>query len=42
MEKQVDLLQGMLDILILEAISLGPLNGYGVLLGIQRFREECT
>jgi PadR family transcriptional regulator PadR len=27
--KQVDLLQGTLAILILKAVSLGPLHGYG-------------
>lgn len=31
MPKQVDLLQGTLDMLILKAVSLGPLHGYGVL-----------
>ena len=35
MGKQVDLLQGTLDMLILKAVSLGPLHGYGVLLRIQ-------
>jgi PadR family transcriptional regulator, regulatory protein PadR len=34
MGKQVDLLQGTLEILILKAISLGPLHGYGMLLRI--------
>ena len=31
-----DLLQGTLDMLILKALSLGPLHGYGV---IQRLRQ---
>jgi PadR family transcriptional regulator, regulatory protein PadR len=31
MDKQLDLLQGTLDMLILKAISLGPLHGYGIL-----------
>lgn len=35
-KKQVDLLQGTLDLLILKAVSLGPLHGYGVLLRIQQ------
>jgi PadR family transcriptional regulator, regulatory protein PadR len=35
-DKQVDLLQGTLDVLILKAISLGPLHGYGILLRIQQ------
>ena len=36
MGKQIDLLQGTLDMLILKAVSLGPLHGYGVLLRIQQ------
>ncbi len=32
MDKQLDLLQGTLDMLILKAVSLGPLHGYGILL----------
>jgi len=36
MPKPVDLLQGTLDMLILKAVSLGPLLGYGVLLRIQQ------
>ena len=36
MDKQVDLLQGTLDMLILKAVSLGPLHGYGVLLRIEQ------
>jgi|SRR5690348_7859271 transcriptional regulator len=36
MGKQLDLLQGTLDMLILKAVSLGPLHGYGVLLRIQQ------
>ena len=35
MGKAIDLLQGTLDMLILKAVSLGPLHGYGVLLRIQ-------
>jgi transcriptional regulator len=34
--KQLDLVQGTLDMLILKAVSLGPLHGYGVLLRIQQ------
>jgi PadR family transcriptional regulator PadR len=34
MAKHLDLLQGTLDMLILKAVSLGPLHGYGVLLRI--------
>ncbi len=36
MTKQLELLQGTLDMLILKAVSLGPLHGYGVLLRIQQ------
>ena len=32
----IDLLQGTLDMLVLKAVSLGPLHGYGVLLRIQQ------
>jgi PadR family transcriptional regulator, regulatory protein PadR len=35
-DRQMDLLQGTLDMLILKAVSLGPLHGYGVLLRIQQ------
>lgn len=34
MAEQVQLLPGTLDLLILKAVSLGPLHGYGVLLRI--------
>ena len=40
MGKQVDLLQGTLEILILKAISLGPLHGYGMLLRIQQISGD--
>jgi transcriptional regulator len=35
-QHKADLLQGTLDMLILKALSLGPLHGYGV---IQRIRQ---
>ena len=35
-KNKADLLQGTLDMLILKALSLGPLHGYGV---IQRIRQ---
>jgi PadR family transcriptional regulator len=41
MDKQLDLLQGTLDMLILKAVSLGPLHGYGVLLRIQQISGNC-
>lgn len=40
MAKQVDLMQGTLDLLILKAVSLGKLHGYGVLLRIQQISGE--
>ena len=40
MGKRFDLLQGTLDMLILKAVSLGPLHGYGVLLRIQQISGE--
>jgi PadR family transcriptional regulator PadR len=39
-DKQQDLLQGTLDLLILKAVSLGALHGYGVLLRIQQISGE--
>jgi PadR family transcriptional regulator, regulatory protein PadR len=39
-DRQTDLLQGTLDMLILKAVSLGPLHGYGVLLRIQQISGE--
>lgn len=36
MPKQAELLPGTLDLLILKAVSLGPLHGYGILLRIQQ------
>jgi PadR family transcriptional regulator PadR len=35
-----ELLQGTLDLLILKAVSLGPLHGYGVLLRIQQISQD--
>jgi len=37
---QLELLQGTLDMLILKAVSLGPLHGYGVLLRIQQISDN--
>ena len=36
MSSQTDLLPGTLDVLILKAVSLGKLHGYGVLLRIEQ------
>ena len=36
-----ELLQGTLDMLILKALSLGPMHGYGILLRIQHFSKAA-
>jgi PadR family transcriptional regulator PadR len=36
----MELLQGTLDMLILKAVSLWPLHGYGVLLRIQQISKD--
>ena len=41
MGKQVDILQGTLDMLILKAVSLGQLHGYGILLRIQQISKDA-
>lgn len=40
MPERLDLLQGTLDMLILKAVSLGPLHGYGILLRIQQVSKN--
>jgi transcriptional regulator len=35
-DQGMELLQGTLDMLVLKAVQLGPLHGYGVLLRIQQ------
>lgn len=40
MADSTELLQGTLDLLILKAVSLGQLHGYGVLLRIQQITRE--
>jgi PadR family transcriptional regulator, regulatory protein PadR len=40
MDKQMELLQGTLDMLILKSVSLGPLHGYGVLPRIQQISKD--
>jgi transcriptional regulator len=40
MATTTELLQGTLDLLVLKAISLGPLHGYGVLLRIQQMSHD--
>jgi len=39
-EPKADLLQGTLDMLILKALSLGPLHGYGVIQRIHQLSGE--
>jgi transcriptional regulator len=41
MPKDVDLLPGTLDLLILKAVSLGPQHGYGVLLRIEQISGKA-
>jgi PadR family transcriptional regulator PadR len=38
--QKADLLQGTLDMLILKALSLGPLHGYGIARRIRQMSEE--
>jgi transcriptional regulator len=40
MSKSMDLLQGTLDLLILKALALGPMHGYGVSLRIAQLSRE--
>jgi PadR family transcriptional regulator, regulatory protein PadR len=39
-DKKADLLQGTLDMLILKAVSLGPLHGYGIIQRIHQMSGE--
>jgi PadR family transcriptional regulator PadR len=39
-DRSASILPGMLDLLILKAVSLGQLHGYGVLLRIQQISGE--
>ena len=41
MSDQAELLPGTLDLLVLKAVSLGRLHGYGVLLRIQQISGEA-
>jgi PadR family transcriptional regulator PadR len=41
MDKSADLLPGTLDMLILKAVSLKPLHGYGVLLRIRQISQSA-
>ena len=39
-KNKADLLQGTLDMLILRAVSLGPLHGYGIIQRISQMSDE--
>jgi PadR family transcriptional regulator, regulatory protein PadR len=39
--EQAQLLPGTLDLLILKAVSLGPLHGYGILLRIEQISRRA-
>jgi PadR family transcriptional regulator PadR len=39
-DAKADLLQGTLDMLILKALSLGPLHGYGIIQRIQQMSDR--
>jgi PadR family transcriptional regulator len=39
-QPKADLLQGTLDLLILKALSLGPLHGYGIIQRIRQLSDE--
>src|SRR5438105_13575677 len=41
MDNEAELLPGTLDLLILKAVSLGPLHGYGILLRIGQISEQA-
>src|ERR1700745_3478579 len=41
MANQAELLPGTLDLLILKAVSLGPLHGYGILLRIGQISRQA-
>lgn len=41
MSEQAQILPGTLDLLILKAVSLGPLHGYGVLLRIAQITRSA-
>src|SRR5687768_4019834 len=39
-QAKAELLQGTLDLLILKALSLGPLHGYGIIQRIRQLSDE--
>jgi transcriptional regulator len=40
--QKADLLQGTLDMLILKALSLGPLHGYGIIQRLRQMSDEMV
>ncbi len=41
MPKEVDLLQGTLDLLILKSLALGPMHGFGVSLRLEQLSRSA-
>lgn len=41
MPKHIDLLQGTLDLLILKALALGPMHGFGVSIRLQQLSRDA-
>ena len=39
-QERIQLLQGTLDLLVLQTLALGPLHGHGIVTSIQRTTEE--
>src|SRR5215469_7967200 len=39
-EKKMDLLQGTLDLLILKALKMGPMHGFGISVLIRQMSED--
>ena len=39
-DQKADLLKGTLDMLILKAVALGPLHGYGIIQRIRQMSDE--
>ena len=41
MPKEVDLLQGTLDLLVLKALALGPMHGFGISLRLEQLSRSA-
>lgn len=39
-QSKAELLQGTLDLLVLKALSLGPLHGYGIISRLRQISDE--